>query len=1061
MSHRFGRVDRPARARRLLALAAAALVSSASIHAGEVGERPGAVPAPYALEVVDSLPSYRPHAEVTGTIRLWGHGSPKHDFLGRLIGTWAREFHRYQPGVRIIDRMYGTASAIGALYTGAGNLAILGEELSTAERRAFERERHYAPTRIEIATGSLESNYFDYAHMVFVNRANPLKHLSLGRLAAIFGDRKGPGERNIRTWGELGLQGEWAHRRIHPYFWKVDQDFALFFQARVLDGSHQWNPHIRQFVTIARPDGTVDDRGLQILEALARDPAGIAVSNIRFAGPRVRALKLAATRAGPYVAATPRTLITERYPLTRIIPAYVDRAPGRPIEPAVREFLRFILSRQGQRALIEDSGYLPLGPSQIRRQLRKIAAMGPPLRQGVVARPRLQIPRYGPPAPGQPRHLAHGGAGSSVQPPVARTLLRVWGDPQLAALVGRWARGFRAGHPDVQVASHMTGSDTGMAGLYTGKADVALMGRAATDSELKAFAWVYRHPPLRVEILRGSLEAPGRSPALTVFVHRGNPLRRIDFAQLRGMFQARPPRGVPHIRTWGELGLTGNWVHRPIDLYVPDTDSGTGRFLRRTVLGGSALLDWRRITETARHPFQRDAKTPSRILRDLANDPDGLAIAWLSHDTGPVTPVPVSAHAAGPYLLPTAVTIREGRYPLGRAIYAYLDPGKSKPSLARQFLRYVLSAKGQAAVHAGEGFLPLPRKARLAGASALEPLSVASSASPVAEPISARSDESGGDPRRLPAQLQAYAPTAAVSGVIRIWGNPPDGPLIRALAAGFRRYQPRVRFLVTLHGPEATFAGVYMDVADLAFMPREIRVPLERMAFEWVHHYPPFTVEIANAGLGARHGEIRPGVNLAFFVNRTNPVSCLTLRQLDDVMAADHRRGGRNARRWAQLGATGHWARRPIHVYGPPLGNIAAVYIRHTVLAGSYKWNPGYREVGGGWRHLLEVLARDPDGIGFAPLLPGNGALKPLRLSTAAGRACVPLTARTAETRAYPLARTIVVALDRRPGSPIEPKVEEFLRYILSRQGQRIIARSGAYLPLDAGTQRRQLRRLK
>lgn len=1061
MSDRFGRAGGPARARLRLALTAAALASATPVHAGEVGGGPRAVPTPYAVEVVDALPSYRPRAEVTGTIRLWGHGSPKHDFLGRLIETWTKEFHRSQPGVRIINKMYGTASAIGALYTGAGNLAILGEELNTAERRAFERERHYAPTRIEIATGSLETNYFDYAHMVFVNRANPLKHLSLGQLAAIFGVRQGPGERNIRTWGELGLTGVWAHRRIHPYFWKVDQDFALFFRARVLDGSHHWNPRIRQFVTFTRPDGTVDDRGLQILKALARDPDGIAVSNVRFAGTRVRALKLAAALGGPYVAATPRTLITERYPLTRIIPAYVDQPPGQPIEPAVREFLRFILSRQGQRALIEESGYLPLGPRQIRRQLRKIAAAGPPSEQGVVSRSRFRVHRYGSHAPGPSRPVVRGDAARSEQPRTARTLLRVWGDPQLTVLVRRWVRGFRASHPEVNVALHMTGSDTGMAGLYTGKADVTLMGRAATGSELKAYEWVYRHPPLRVEILHGSLESPGKSPALMVFVHRGNPLRQINFAQLRGMLQARPPSGVPHVNTWGALGLSGKWMHRRIDLYVPDTDSGTGRFLRHTVLGGSALLDWRRITEIVSHPSQRDANTPSHILRKLAHDPDGLAIAWLPRGSDPVTPVPVSEHAAGPYLLPTMATIRDGRYPLGRAIYAYLTSGKRKSSLARQFLRYVLSSKGQAAVHSDDGFLPLTHESRLAGISMLGALRVMSSAPAVAESISPRAGTSDRYQQSLLSQLPSYVPAVPVSGVIRIWGSPPDGPLIRALADGFRRHQPHVRSVITLHGPEATFGGVYMDVADLAFMAREIRVPLERMAFEWVHHYPPFTVEIANAGLGPRHGEVRPGVNLAFFVNRDNPVSCITLRQLDDVFAADHRRGGRNARRWAALGARGRWARRPIHVYGPPLTNIASVFIRHTVLAGSYKWNPGYRVIGGGWRKLLDALARDPNGIAFAPLLPGNRALKALRLATASDRPCVPLSARTVEARTYPLARTIVVALDRRPGAPIKPKVEEFLRYILSRQGQGIIARNGAYLPLGATTLRQQLRRLQ
>ena len=105
------------------------------------------------MKAADSLLPYAPEEQVTGTIRLWGHGSPKHDFMGRLVLRWDQEFHRYQPHVAIVNDMYGTASAVGALYTGAGDLAILGEEVSPAAERAFRRERHYPPTIFEVRTG--------------------------------------------------------------------------------------------------------------------------------------------------------------------------------------------------------------------------------------------------------------------------------------------------------------------------------------------------------------------------------------------------------------------------------------------------------------------------------------------------------------------------------------------------------------------------------------------------------------------------------------------------------------------------------------------------------------------------------------------------------------------------------------------------------------------------------------------------------------------------------------------------------------------------------------------
>ena len=477
--------------RRLCALALLAVMASAVAPA-----LAGASPAPraYAMQVADSAVPYQPEEQVTGTIRLWGHGSPKHDFMGRLVRRWTRDFNRHQPGVAIVDDMYGTASAVGALYTGAGDLAILGEEISPAAENAFERERHYAPTIFEIATGNVDVNYFDYAHMVFVNRANPLDRLTLTQLASILGDPSpGEGPGPIRTWGQLGLRGDWAERRIQPYSWTFDQDFALFLQARVLGDAVPWNPQVRQFVTYDRPDGTIVDRGQQILAALARDPDGIAVSNVRFANPSVKLLKLAATSSGPYVLPTVGTLISQQYPLTRIIPAIVDVAPGQPLKPAIREFLRFILSREGQRGLIEESGYLPLGPKYRRDQLYELDELSR-CRAADGCRP---APQGGSSKALQAQDLASG-RGRPVQ-----GLLRVWGSARFQALAQQWAERFSTIHPQDRVGLHMTGSDTGMGGLYTGEADIALLGRTATASELQAFEWVFRHPPTCTAISAG------------------------------------------------------------------------------------------------------------------------------------------------------------------------------------------------------------------------------------------------------------------------------------------------------------------------------------------------------------------------------------------------------------------------------------------------------------------------------------------------------------------------------------------------------------------------------
>lgn len=320
---------------------------------------------------VDGLPRYVPEQRVSGPIRIWGHGSFKSDFMGRVVRAWADGFGAQQPGATLENHMYGTASAIGALYTGAADVALLGEEISPAAERAFERVKHYPPLEIDIATGSLDVPYFDYAHVVFVQEDNPLARLTLRQLDAVFGAEHRRGPRNVRTWGELGLTGAWANRRIQPYGWK-DLDFSLFIEGAVLGGSHRWNDELREFAHDRRADGSQYDAGQQIVDALAADRYGIAISSLHYANPHVKALALARADDGPYYAPAVANLVAQTYPLVRIVPAFVDRPPGRPLEPRVREFLRYLLSREGQAALSRETGYLPLGDAAIGAQLEKL-----------------------------------------------------------------------------------------------------------------------------------------------------------------------------------------------------------------------------------------------------------------------------------------------------------------------------------------------------------------------------------------------------------------------------------------------------------------------------------------------------------------------------------------------------------------------------------------------------------------------------------------------------------------------------------------------------------------
>lgn len=321
---------------------------------------------------VESLPKYQSEQSVSGTLRLWGHGSPDTDFMGRLVRSWEEGFRKHHPGIQFENRMYGTASAIGALYAGAGDLAIMGREIRPFETSAFERVFRYPPLGIDIATGSLDIRNMDFALNVFVHKDNPLGKLTMTQVDAIFGCEHLRSPRNIRSWGELGLTGEWQDKPVNVYGFPINRGFAVFFQDAALGGSRKWNGDLKEFGDVRQPDGTLRDGGLRILEALACDPYGIAYSNLRYMNGQVKPLALATTESALYYEATKENLIQRKYPLTRFITTFVNRAPGRPLDPKVKEFLRYILSREGQQEVVRDGNYLPLSEAAVRAQLQKL-----------------------------------------------------------------------------------------------------------------------------------------------------------------------------------------------------------------------------------------------------------------------------------------------------------------------------------------------------------------------------------------------------------------------------------------------------------------------------------------------------------------------------------------------------------------------------------------------------------------------------------------------------------------------------------------------------------------
>jgi phosphate transport system substrate-binding protein len=309
--------------------------------------------------------AYHPEAQVSGTIRSWGSAQ-----MAELMALWERGFQRYHPAVRFEDKLNGTVSGMGGLYSGATDLALMGREIWPTEAMAYEQTTGHSATGVQVAIGSFDVPTKADALVVFVHRNNPIIALSFAQLRAIFGCGD-EGKATIQRWGELGVTGAFADKAIHVYGYKRDNAAAKFFKSAVLKDL-EWRCEIKTYANQASNKSRRIDSGQLILDALKSDPYGVAISNPHYAGPEVKAVALALGGGAPPIPATREAVASGAYPLARAIYIFFNHDPGRPPDPRVREFLRYVLSAEGQQDVIREGAYLPLPESVRQAQLREI-----------------------------------------------------------------------------------------------------------------------------------------------------------------------------------------------------------------------------------------------------------------------------------------------------------------------------------------------------------------------------------------------------------------------------------------------------------------------------------------------------------------------------------------------------------------------------------------------------------------------------------------------------------------------------------------------------------------
>ena len=287
-----------------------------------------------AFDLDSALPAYKPVSGLSGQIKAVGS-----DTLGVLMRTWADKFKALYPDVKIEIESKGSATAPPALTEGAAQIGPMSRPMSEEEIEAFQKKYGYYPVSTPVAVDEIA---------VFVNKDNPIQCLTIPQLDQIFSkSHLYSGGINVEKWGGVGLTGDWAAKPI------------ALFGRNAQSGTHEI------FVNDVLAHGDFKDSLKEeagsegVVAAVAADKYAIGYSGIGYLTDGVRAVSLAATGASKCADASFDSALSGKYPLERFLYVYLNKDPKKPLEPAVQEFIKYILSRDGQAETIK-AGVYPL-----------------------------------------------------------------------------------------------------------------------------------------------------------------------------------------------------------------------------------------------------------------------------------------------------------------------------------------------------------------------------------------------------------------------------------------------------------------------------------------------------------------------------------------------------------------------------------------------------------------------------------------------------------------------------------------------------------------------------
>jgi len=297
------------------------------------------------VQVDKAIPSYKKVEGIKGSASSIGS-----DTMNNLMALWLEAFRKVYPQVTIQIEGKGSSTAPPALIEGTAQFGPMSRSMKSSEKDQFEAKYGFAPTAIKTSLDALA---------VFVPKSNPVKGLGLDQLDAMFSSTRARGLKGIGTWSQAGVKGPLAAKPISLYGRNSASGTYGYFKEHALKKG--------DFL------GTVKEQpgSAAVVQGVERDPAGVGYSGLGYATSGVRAVPLGETHQGPFYEATYKNVLTGNYPLSRPLLLYFVKKPGKALDPMAKEFLKFILSKEGQEIVVKD-GYLPLPASMVKQELAKL-----------------------------------------------------------------------------------------------------------------------------------------------------------------------------------------------------------------------------------------------------------------------------------------------------------------------------------------------------------------------------------------------------------------------------------------------------------------------------------------------------------------------------------------------------------------------------------------------------------------------------------------------------------------------------------------------------------------